>query len=102
MLLSAIHKLINSIWNKGKLHEWKESIIVPTHENGKKTIYNNYRGILQLSASYKILWNILLSRISPYIDKIIGDHQCGFRCNRSTTGRIFCVCQILEKKMGVQ
>jgi hypothetical protein len=29
MLLSAIHKLINSIWNKEELHDqWKESIIV--------------------------------------------------------------------------
>jgi hypothetical protein len=34
-----------------------------------------------LSASYKILSNIL-SRLRPYIGEIIGDHQCGFRCNR--------------------
>jgi hypothetical protein len=59
---------------------------------------NNYRGISLLSTSYKILSNILLSRLDPYIDKIIGHHQCGFRRNRSTTGQIFCFCQILEKK----
>jgi hypothetical protein len=42
---------------------------------------------------------ILLSveRLSPYIDEIIRDHQCGFRCNRSTTDQIFCIRQILEK-----
>jgi hypothetical protein len=34
-LLSAIHKLINSIWNKEELpDEWKEPIIVPVHKNG--------------------------------------------------------------------
>jgi hypothetical protein len=33
----------------------------------------------------------------PYIDEIIGDHQCGFRRNRSTTDQIFCIRQILEK-----
>ena len=27
-----------------------------------------------------------------------GDHQCGFRRNRSTTDHIFCIRQILEKK----
>jgi hypothetical protein len=27
------------------------------------------------------------------------DHQCGFRHNRSTTGQIFCVRQVLEKKL---
>jgi hypothetical protein len=42
--------------------------------------------------------SILLSRLSPYIDEIIGDHQCGFRRNRSTTVQIFCIRQILEKK----
>jgi hypothetical protein len=32
-----------------------------------------------------------------YIDEIIGDHQFGFRRNRSTTDQIFCIRQILEK-----
>jgi hypothetical protein len=86
MLLSAIHKLINSIWNKEQLSDqWKESIIVPIHKKCDKTDCNNYRGISLLSTSYKILLNILLSRLSPYIDEIIGDHQCGFRHNRSAT-----------------
>jgi hypothetical protein len=37
-------------------------------------------------------------RLTPYAEEIIGDHQCGFRYNRSTTGHIFCIRQILEKK----
>jgi hypothetical protein len=31
-----------------------------------------------LSTSYKTVSNILLSRLSPYIEELIGDHQCGF------------------------
>jgi sorting nexin-29 len=46
----------------------------------------------------KILTNILLSKLSPYIDEIIGYHQCGFRHNRSNTDPIFYIHQILEKK----
>jgi hypothetical protein len=42
------------------------------------TDYNNYHGISLLSTSYKILSNMLLLRLSPYIDEIIGDLQCGF------------------------
>jgi hypothetical protein len=99
MLLSAIHKLINSVWNKEELpDQWKESIIVPIHEKDDTTDCNNYRGISLLSTSYKLLSNILLSRLGPYIDKITGDHQCGFRCNRSTIDQIFCIRQILETK----
>jgi hypothetical protein len=76
----------------------KVAIIIPIHKNGDKTDCSNYRGILLLSTSYKMLSNILLSRLSPYVDEIIGDHQCGFRRNRSTTDQVFCVCQVLEKK----
>jgi hypothetical protein len=48
-------------------------------------------------ASYKMLLNIPLSRLSPYIDEIIGDQQCGFRHNRSTTDQTFCIHRIQEK-----
>jgi hypothetical protein len=95
----AIHKLIIAISNKEELpEEWKESIIVPTHKKGEKTDCNNYRGISLLPTPYKILSNILLSRLIPYSEEIVVDHQCGFRRNRSTTDHIFCIRQILEKK----
>jgi hypothetical protein len=75
ILLSEIHKLINSVWNKEELSDdWKESIILLIHKKGDKTDCNNYREISLLLTSYKILWNILLSRLVPYIDEIIGDH----------------------------
>jgi hypothetical protein len=46
IILSAIHKLINSGWNKEELpDQWKESIIVPVHKKDDKTDCNNYRGI---------------------------------------------------------
>jgi len=74
-----IHKLITSIWKKEKLpKEWKESIIVPIHKKGDETGCNNYRGISLLPTTYKILSNILLSRLIPYAKEIIRDHQCGF------------------------
>ena len=95
----TIHKLIISIWNKEELpEEWKGSIIVPIHKKGDKTDCNNYRGISLLPTTYKILSNILLSRLIPYAEEVIGDHQCGFRRNRSAIDHIFCIRQILEKK----
>jgi hypothetical protein len=59
---------------------------------------NNYRGISLLPTTYNILSNILLSRLIPFAEEVIGDHQCGFRRNRSTTDHILCIHQILEKK----
>jgi hypothetical protein len=52
-----------------------------------------------MSNTYKILSKILQSRLTPYAEEITGDHQCGFRRNRSTTDHIFCNRQILEKKL---
>jgi hypothetical protein len=101
-LCSEIRKLICSIWNKEELpQQWKESITVPIHKKGDKTDCNNYRGISLLSTAYKILSNILLARLTPCVNEVIGDHQCGFRRNRSTTDKLLYIRQILEKKMGV-
>jgi hypothetical protein len=100
ILLCAIHKLVNSVWNKDEFsYQCKETINIPVHKKGDKTDCNNYRGISLLSTSYKILSNVLLSRLVPYIDEIIGDHQCGFQRNKSTTDQIFCIRQIREEKM---
>jgi len=73
-------------------------IIEPIHKKGDKTDCDNYRGISLLPTTYKILSNILLSWLIPYAKEIIGDHQCGFRRNRSTIDHIVCIRQILEKK----
>ena len=78
--------------------EWKESIIVPIYKKGNKIDCSNYRSISFLPNTLEILCNILLSNLTPYAEEIIGDHQCGFRRNRSTTDYIFCIRQILEKK----
>jgi len=51
---------------------------VPLYEKGNKTDCSNYRGISVLPTTYKILSNILLSKLTPYAEENIGDHQCGF------------------------
>jgi hypothetical protein len=77
-LYSEIHRLICCIWNKEELpQQWKETVIVPIYKQGDKTGCNNYQGISLLSTAYKILPNILLARLTPHVDEIIGDHQCG-------------------------
>ena len=94
-----MQKLVISIWNEEELpNEWKESIIVPIYKKVNKTGCSNYRGISLLPTTCKILSHILLSRLTPYAEEIIGDHQCGFGRNSSTTDHTFCIPQILEKK----
>jgi hypothetical protein len=86
ILKRVIHKLIARIWNKEELSDQrKESIIAPVYKKADKTGCNNYLGRSLLSNSNKMLLNIFLSRLSPYVDEITEDNQCGFRRNGSTT-----------------
>jgi hypothetical protein len=73
----------------------KNLLLYQIHKKGDNTDCNNYRGISLLSTAYRILSNILLARLIPYVNEVTGDNQCGFRRNRSTTDKI------LKKKMGV-
>jgi hypothetical protein len=53
-LVSVIHKLIKTTWNKeGLPDQRKESVIVPVHKKGDKTDCNNYNGISLLSSYTK-------------------------------------------------
>jgi hypothetical protein len=85
-LHSEIHRLICCIWNKEELpQQWKESIIVQIYKKGDKTDCNNHQGISLLSTAYKFLSNILLARLTRYVNEIIGDHLLWIRF--STFGR---------------
>jgi len=46
------------------------------YKKGDKIDGSNYRDISLLSTTYKILSNILLSRLTPYAEEINGDHKC--------------------------
>jgi hypothetical protein len=73
-------------------------IIVPIYKKGDKTDCSNYRRMSIFSTTYKILSDFLPSKLIPYAQEIIGNHQCVFRRNRSTTDHIFLILSILEKK----
>jgi hypothetical protein len=73
-------------------------IIVPVYKKGDKIERSNYTGISLFPTTYKILFNILLSRLTPYAEETFKDHLCRFRHNRPNTDHIYCIRQILEMK----
>jgi hypothetical protein len=65
--------LVKQIWEEERVpEEWKERIIVPIHKRGDRDRCGNYRGIALGNAAYKILSNIILEKIKPYIKKVMG------------------------------
>jgi hypothetical protein len=55
-----------------------------------------------LGPTYKILSNILLSSLTPYVGKISGDRQCGFARYGSTTDHVYTVFVKCLRKVGIQ
>jgi len=74
---TEIHELIYLTWNKEELPGWwNESVILPIYLKGDKTDCSNFRGTSPLFTTYKILSNIILSRLTCRGN--YSDHQCGF------------------------
>jgi len=54
-LLNRMHELVRQIWDEERTpEECKEIIIVPIHKRGDRDRCENYRGIAQGNAAYKI------------------------------------------------
>ena len=71
--------------------EWKEIIIVPIHKKWDTDRCENCRGIALENAAYKILVNVILEKMKPYIENITGDDQNGFTDGRSVVDNIFVI-----------
>ena len=59
---------------------------------------NNYRGIMLLETSYKIVAKIIHARLLPIAEKIDHESQCGFRPERSCADAIFTVRLTIKKR----
>jgi len=67
-----MYEPVRHIWLEERIpEEWKETIIVPMHKRGDRDRCENYRGIALGNAAYKILLNVILGKIKPYIGKVM-------------------------------
>jgi len=71
--LNRMYEVVRQIWEEERItDERKETIIVPIHKRGDRDRCENYMGIALGNAAYKILSNIILRKIKPYIENLWG------------------------------
>ena len=102
-LNSRMHELLARVWSQESMpSEWNLSVLCPVLKKGDPSVCSNYRGISLLSVANKILTSVLCERLQPFVKKLIGSYQCGFRPGKSTIDQIFTLRQILEKTQEKQ
>ena len=76
LILAHIHKLILEIWRQEQIPEdWKKTIIVPIHKKGDRLDCHNYKGISLLCTTYKIFTALILEKLQPFVEPILGEYQ---------------------------
>ena len=94
--------IVICIWRGGEVpHQWEEGIIVVLHKKKDREECGNYRGILLVALTGKILLKIIVRRLSEYRERvgILPEEQRGFRPNRSTTDIMFVIRRLQKKRI---
>src|SRR3989442_9477757 len=85
-----VTKLINKIYKSGYIPEdFRESIFVPIPKVSKVQDCGDFRTIALISHASKILLHLIKRRITPIIERQLGDSQMGFRKWKGTRDAIF-------------
>ena len=71
-LIKEFAHLIERIWLEEVMpDEWNNGVVCLIHKKGNPLICKNYRGNSLLNTAYKVLSNIIFSRLLPYAEENI-------------------------------
>ena len=95
-LLSLLNKIFS---NHLYPSNWAVNFLKPIFKKGETDDTDNYRGLAIGSALAKLFSQILLRRLTKYVDekKLLSPNQGGFLKGRSTSDHIFLLQTIIEK-----
>ena len=94
-----LYELIGLIWEEEIVPmDWKEGHLVKLPKKGDHCICDNYRSIMLLSVSGKVLNRVMLQRMKNAVDTNLRDNQAGFQQKRSCADQIATLRIILEQE----
>ena len=88
--MQIMTRLINKIYKSGYIPEdLRESIFVPISKVSKAQECGDFRTIALISHASKVLLHLIKRRITPRIERQLGDSQMGFRKGKGIRDAIF-------------
>src|SRR3989442_15286351 len=90
--------LINRIFRSGYIPEdFKKSIFVPFPKVSRAQECNDFRTVALISHASKVLLHLIKRRITPIIERQLGNSQMGFRKGKGTRDAIYQLKMISER-----
>ena len=101
--VKVLHSIRQQIWKTQQCpQDWKRSVFIPIPKKGKAKECSNYRTIVLISHTSKIMLKILQARLQQYLNHELPDIQAGFRKGRGTRDQIANICWIIERAREFQ
>ena len=98
--LEIITKMINMIYKSGHIPEdFRKSVFVTLPKISKAQDCNDFRTISLISHASKILLQVIKKRITPIIERQLGESQMGFRKGKGTRDAIYQLRTICERSL---
>ena len=101
--VKVLHSICQQIWITQQWpQDWKRSVFIPLPKKGNTKECSNYRTIVLISHTSKVMFKILQIRLQQYVNHELPDVQAGFRKGRGTRDQIANIRWIIEKARAFQ
>src|SRR5688572_33427237 len=96
--VEIMSRLINKLYKCGYIPEdFRKSIFVPVPKVNTAQECSDFRKIALISHASKVLLHLIKRRITPIVERQLGDSQIGFRKEKCTRDAIFQLRMISER-----
>ena len=96
--IEIMTSLINKIYKSGYIPEdFRKGIFIPIPKVSKAQECSDFRTIALVSHASKVLLHLIKRRITPIIERQLGESQMGFRKGKGTRDAVFQLRMICEK-----
>ena len=101
--MKVLHSICQQIWKtQQQPQDWKRSVFILVPKKGNAKECSNYRAIVLISHTSKVMLKILQARVQQYMNRELPDVQAGFRKGRGTRDQISNIFWIIEKAREFQ